>query len=128
MIKDAQSFRPPHLDYADYVGPVIVKPSPEEGEGLFTTKFIKAGDLIICEKAFSHVYNEKPDVGPNYCQVTNIPRNRPPCACISKNSISSIAHKLWRNPSLVADFNELHRRGYQGLDVKEIDGRPVVDM
>ena len=42
---------PPHLDHATFVGSVTVKVS---WSGLFTTKAVKAGDLILCEKAFAH--------------------------------------------------------------------------
>ena len=41
---------PPHLDHATFVGPVAVKASIGRGRGLFTTKAVKAGDLILCEK------------------------------------------------------------------------------
>ncbi len=44
----------PRLDFATYDAPVKICPSPGKGNGLFTTKAVKAGDLILCEKAFAH--------------------------------------------------------------------------
>ena len=39
-----------------YVGSVQVKKSEGRGLGLFTTKNVEAGELLICEKAFSYAY------------------------------------------------------------------------
>jgi hypothetical protein len=46
----------PYKDNTIYVGPVAVKDSPSRGRGLFLTKAVKAGNLILCEKAFSYSY------------------------------------------------------------------------
>lgn len=48
----------PDMDRADYVGPIEVRPcaNPEHGRGLFTTKDVKAGDLLLLEKAFAAVF------------------------------------------------------------------------
>ena len=51
---------PPHLDHATFVGPVTVKVSMGRGRGLYTTKAVKAGDLILCEKVFAHCYANAP--------------------------------------------------------------------
>lgn len=53
---EAKKHRPPHLDHATYVGPVEVRKVKGKGRGLLTTKPVKAGDLILCEKAFSHAH------------------------------------------------------------------------
>ena len=48
----------PRLDYGDYVGPVEIRhcnPS-SKGRGLFATRDIDQGDLVICEKAFMFGY------------------------------------------------------------------------
>ena len=51
---------PPILDCATFVGPVAVRDSLGRGQGLFTTKSVKAGDLLFAEKAFeySHADND----------------------------------------------------------------------
>lgn len=52
----AKKLRPPHLDHATYIGPVEIKQTGSKGRGLFTTEPVKAGDLLLCEKAFSVAY------------------------------------------------------------------------
>ena len=55
MYKQAES-TPPLIDCATYVGSVAVRDSPGRGKGLFTTKPVKAGELLLCEKAFVYSY------------------------------------------------------------------------
>lgn len=45
-------------DMAEYTSSVVVKEAPLKGRGLFATKMIKAGELILASKAFAYVqYN-----------------------------------------------------------------------
>jgi tetratricopeptide (TPR) repeat protein len=53
---EATNLRPPHLDHSTYFGPVEVRSSNSRGRGLFTTAAVKAGDLLLCEKAFAHAF------------------------------------------------------------------------
>ncbi|CAG7915975.1 unnamed protein product [Penicillium olsonii] len=48
------------LDHATYTGPVAVKESEIHGKGLFTTRDVKFGELLLCEKAFAFIF-EGPD-------------------------------------------------------------------
>ncbi len=55
MLAEAErKFPNPDMDRADFVGPIEVRPckNPEHGRGLFSTRAVKAGDLLLCEKAF----------------------------------------------------------------------------
>lgn len=54
--KEAAKLCPPQLDVATFTGPVTVKPSAVGGRGLFTTAAIKAGELLLCEKAFAYAF------------------------------------------------------------------------
>jgi hypothetical protein len=54
--KEASKLRPPHLDYATFIGLVTIKASKGRGQGLFTTKPVKARDLVLCKKAFAYCY------------------------------------------------------------------------
>jgi len=56
ICKEVSKVRPPLLDHATFIGPVVVKVSPGRGRGLFTTKDVMAGELLVCEKAFAHCY------------------------------------------------------------------------
>jgi hypothetical protein len=51
----------PRLDHATHVGPVEVRMCKDKsvGRGLFVTKDVKAGDLLLCEKAFVAVFVPK---------------------------------------------------------------------
>lgn len=44
------------LNHATYEGPVVIKESPVHGRGVFTTKAVKAGELLLCEKALSYKF------------------------------------------------------------------------
>ncbi|KAJ8106589.1 hypothetical protein ONZ43_g7016 [Nemania bipapillata] len=49
---------PPMIDCATYKGPVAVRRVHGQDKGLFTTKAVKAGELLICEKAFAYNQNQ----------------------------------------------------------------------
>jgi hypothetical protein len=49
MHTQAHKLRPPCLNHATYVGPVSIKAAGSRGRGLFTTKEVKAGDLLLVE-------------------------------------------------------------------------------
>ena len=42
-----------NVDAANYIGPVEIRPSRLHGRGLFATENVKAGELLLCEKAFA---------------------------------------------------------------------------
>jgi len=52
---------PPLLDHATFVGPVEIKSSVGRGEGLFTIRDVRAGELLFCEKAFAYRYADSMD-------------------------------------------------------------------
>lgn len=47
-------------DMADYTNAVVVKETPTKGRGLFATKMIKAGELVLASKAFAYVEDNNP--------------------------------------------------------------------
>ena len=44
------------MDAATYLGPIEVQGSDGKGRGLFATRDVKAGELLLCEKAFALVH------------------------------------------------------------------------
>ncbi|KAI2618533.1 hypothetical protein GGR54DRAFT_640658 [Hypoxylon sp. NC1633] len=48
----------PLVDCATYVGSVAVRDSPGRGKGVFTTKRVGAGELLLCEKALAYCYDD----------------------------------------------------------------------
>ncbi|PVH88063.1 hypothetical protein DL98DRAFT_509571 [Cadophora sp. DSE1049] len=106
LYTEAAILRPPQLDHATYVGPVEVRKSPGKDRGLFTTAQVKAGDLLVCEKAFSYSYSDH--------------QNGPKVA-LREATIK----KLTEHPNLIALFSSVHHSSYE--PILAVDGRPVAD-
>ena len=125
MVLEAKKRRPPTLDRATYIGPVTVKQTQSHGRGLFTTEAVKAGDLLLCEKAFAHAFHDK-DTSQDLRLLLNVDMNE---ATIGTQAelIELITQKLHKNPSLIPDFVDLHHGTYKSVDVLEVDGIPIVD-
>ena len=129
IYKELSTTRPPHLDHATYVGPVVVKSSPDRGQGLFTTRAVKAGELLLCEKAFAHCYARMSKDSDIYAKTTlliNMHTNRMILGT-QGDLITAIVQKLWKNPSLIPGFTALHRGSYKLAKETEVDGKPVID-
>ena len=130
IYEEVANKRPPHLDHATFVGPMAVKTSPGGGLGLFTTKFIKAGELLLCEKAFAHCYagsqDEASENGSKVSLLVNIHTNKMTMGTQS-NLITTVVQKLWRNPALLSEFNTLHHGSYEAVCVTSVDEKPVID-
>lgn len=58
MYKQARA-TPPLIDCGTYTMAVEIKDSPGKGRGVFTTRKVLAGELLICEKAFAYIYGGK---------------------------------------------------------------------
>jgi hypothetical protein len=126
----ATKLRPPHLDHATYVGPVSVKASGSRGRGLFTTKAVKAGDLLLCEKAFAHAFID--DTHATFEQNGGLtllinPETDIVTVGAQAELIQMIVQKLYQNPSLAPAITDLHHGTYKSVGVSEVDGTPVVD-
>ena len=122
---EAVSFKSPLLDHATYVGPVEVRQTKFQGRGVFATRAIKAGELVLCEKAFSAVIvsERAPEA-----LTTNIDINS---NCISIGAHSSVVAdtvcKLRDNPSFAPAFTNLYKGDYTPRKMNFVDGEPVVD-
>jgi hypothetical protein len=57
MHGEANRLMPPILDHATFKGQVEVRDSKIRGRGLFTTKDVKAGDLLLCEKTIGFSFD-----------------------------------------------------------------------
>jgi hypothetical protein len=79
---------------------------------MFTTNSVKAGDLLLCEKAFSHVY--EPGQGADKAHTTlllNLETDRGSLGG-QADLIRSIAQNLYGNTSLAPSFTILHHGSY----------------
>ncbi|KAK0671707.1 hypothetical protein QBC41DRAFT_49794 [Cercophora samala] len=129
---EAVRLRPPQLDHATYTGPVEVRQSGSRGRGLFTTKAVKAGDLLFCEKAFVYAFHEIEGTSGDGRLMTNLLIDANANSFTSgaqPELITMLVQKLYQNPSLASAVKDLHRGSYspiQGVfDI--IDENPVID-
>ncbi|KAI1493271.1 hypothetical protein F5X96DRAFT_688831 [Biscogniauxia mediterranea] len=127
MYKQSEA-TPPIIDCATFVGPVAVRTSPGRGRGLFTTKPVKAGDLLFCEKAFAYVYAG--DDSPVSQRKTTILMNLTTKRAVmggQAHLITQIAQKLYHNHESASIFTDLHHGDYDPVGISEVDGQPIVD-
>ncbi|KAK5050943.1 hypothetical protein LTR84_003502 [Exophiala bonariae] len=108
------------LDQATFIGPICVKAAGFRGRGLFTTKPVKTGELLLCEKAFAYAPKTQVDVAisilsPGYGIATE------------EKLTTVVVQKLYRNPSLIPAITDLHHGSYKPVDVAEVDGTPIID-
>lgn len=129
--EDAKKLRPPHLDYATYIGPVEIRQTESKGRGLFVTKAVKAGELLLCEKAFSRAHvdegaGNKDERNSKFSLLIN-PETGQGFMGAQTDLIKIIAQKLYRNPSVAPAFTALYRGVYEKAGTSTIDGKPIVD-
>lgn len=123
---EAAKLRPPHLDRATYIGPVSVRSTFSHGRGLFTTKAVKAGDILLCEKAFAHSFVDRTGFTRSAVILINPETNRMTLGGQAE-LITLIVQKLYKNASLMPVVSDLHHGSYNSLEVCEVDDAPVVD-
>ncbi|KAL8694772.1 MAG: hypothetical protein Q9218_000618 [Villophora microphyllina] len=121
MYKAAEE-KPPCLDNATFAGNVQVKASEGRGRGLFTTKDVIAGDLLLCEKAFSYCSSKESKTS----LLMNTHTNRMTIGT-QADLVTAIVQKMFRNPSLAPAFLSLYYGDYKPVDEARVDGMPVVD-
>lgn len=127
----AKKLRPPHLDHASYLGPVEIRQTESRGRGLFVTKAVMAGDLLLCEKAFSHAHAAEgaDDGNENSSKISLLinPETNKGFMGAQADLIKLIVQKLYRNPSIAPAFVTLYHGAYEGVSTSTVDDKPVVD-
>ena len=126
MYKQAKA-TPPLIDCATYSAPVEVRESPGRGRGLFTTREVTAGELLVCEKAFGYSFVSKDTAGGSrLVTLMNL---------VTKNAVmggqasllTQLVQKMYHDPEAAQAFTKLHHGDYQPVTVAEVDEKPVVD-
>ncbi|KAI1411046.1 hypothetical protein F5Y13DRAFT_191633 [Hypoxylon sp. FL1857] len=130
MYKQAEA-TPPLIDCATFVGSVAVRDSPGRGKGLFTTKRVNAGELLLCEKAFAYSYagEDSPIGRSNTSMLINVNTGTLSMGG-DANLITQIVQKIYHNPARSKVFTDLRLGDYGDyvpVAVSEVDGAPVVD-
>ncbi|EGP88877.1 uncharacterized protein MYCGRDRAFT_39064 [Zymoseptoria tritici IPO323] len=126
MIKTVKQRKQRRLDYADYDLKVIKKQSKTGGNGLFATEPIKAGELVLCEKAFAVAFKDE-EVGKSGL-IVNMNRDTMSTGTHTTRLIS-VVNKLLHNPNQAALFSELNDGGgyTPQSKIKLVDGVVPVD-
>ena len=128
---NAKKLRPPHLDHATYIGPVEIRQTESKGRGLFVTKAVKAGELLLCEKAFSHAHADEvaSDGNANPQKINLLIDPETGCGLMGARAelIKLTVQKLYRNPSLAQAFTTLCHGTYEELSTATVEGEPIVD-
>ncbi|KAL2139671.1 hypothetical protein VTI28DRAFT_4871 [Corynascus sepedonium] len=122
------------VDAASWAGHTEVKESkPGMGRGLFATRPIKAGDVVLCEKAFCVVWGsggeEEGAGGGALTAVTyDIRDDRIRVAPVGLER--AIVERAGKNPSLVGDVMGLYGDwdGGEGKGIESTEDGPVVDV
>ena len=119
---------PPLVDCATYIGPVAVHDSAGRGKGLFTTRQVQAGELLLCEKAFAYCYaGDDSSTGRSNTTVLMNLSTDTMCVGGQANLITQVVQKIYHNPTSAEVFNDLHHGDYTPVKTCEVDGAPVVD-
>jgi tetratricopeptide (TPR) repeat protein len=113
------------VDAATFTGKTEVKDSKNKGRGLFATRNIAAGELIMCEKAFCVVWGHEREAMTAMTYDIRDDRLRVSPIGLSK----AIVQKLISNPSQIPNVMDLYG-DYQGADkdIYSTDDGPIVDV
>jgi len=131
MLQEAIAKAPsPDLDRANYVGPIEVRDCEikSHGRGLFTTKAVKAGDLLLCEKAFAAIFVD-PDQPVRTGETTEESEEDIAWLSVDRKHqlVAKTLVKLHRNPSLQAAFADLYPGPIWVDERDEETGQPIMD-
>ncbi|KAL9597818.1 MAG: hypothetical protein Q9219_004895 [cf. Caloplaca sp. 3 TL-2023] len=113
---------PPCLDNATFTGNVQIQASKGRGRGLFTTKNVNVGELLLCEKAITYCSSSDR----NTSLLMNTHTNHATFGTQAELITVSV-QKFLRNPSLATQFFSLYHGDYKPVDTTEVDGSPIID-
>ncbi|CAK7209588.1 hypothetical protein SCUCBS95973_000491 [Sporothrix curviconia] len=116
------------LDHASFLKRTKIAQTENRGRGLFATEKIKAGDIVLAEKAFAVPQHLKDDS--TATMLINVGTNRIPTGLQSRLLQATIDKMTW-NPTCAKRYLELFDGGKfkesDGGAVQVVDGRVVVD-
>ncbi|OAQ98044.1 hypothetical protein LLEC1_04477 [Akanthomyces lecanii] len=112
------------IDCATFSQPVEIREAPGRGRGLFTTKAVRAGDLLLCEKAFAYSYC---DLSTGRYSILMDLESKRGFAGGQAEMLTQIIQNLYHNPEYSRPFLELHHGDYKTVSRASADGNPVVD-
>lgn len=105
------------LDYVSFVENTEIGPTGKRGRGLFSTKYLGPGDVVLIEKTF-YVAHEDFRQMPGVIDYD-----------IEVKVVNGIVEKLRWNPQQAAKYLDLFDGGtFENKDAKTVDGMVVVDI
>ena len=112
------------LDCAEYVGPVRIRDAGDKGRGLFATRDVRFGDLLLCSKAFNVCHKE---VSNTRLDILFNLKARKGQAGTHSQLVQELIQVLYHNPKKAKAFYKLHSGDYERVWGEMVDGLPVVD-
>lgn len=126
MRKQAARSTPPLVDVATYSAPVEIRSSPQRGRGLFTTRKVVAGELLVCEKALGYKYADHDHMG-STTLLMNVTTRRMTMGG-QADVLMQLVQKLYHDPELSRAFAGAYHGDYNAVFAPDlVDGKPVVD-
>ena len=126
MYKQAK-VTPPLIDCATYCAPVEIRVSPGRGRGLFTTRKVAAGELLICEKAFGYCYASRDEPGGANVTILMNVATKTGNAGGQATLLTQMVQKMYHDSNAAQSLARLHHGHYKAVPVADVDGKPVVD-
>ena len=113
------------LDHADFLKRCEVRDAEDRGQGLFATEDIKAGELVLVEKAFGLAFaSDEPQITDRILDTANDCDHIGPDARL----LYALLKTLSLNTQQAARFFALYDGGYEyPTELQDIDGVPVID-
>lgn len=134
MLKEAVFKSPfPDMDRATYIGPIEVRDCAikSHGRGIFTTNAVKAGDLLLCEKAFAAVFVPADGIFEKFKHenrdCSDEENMKHFSLTLRARLVEKALVKLDRNMSLAEGFRDLYAGPDWSDEIDEESGLPLVD-
>lgn len=113
------------LDHASFTSRVQIRHTSNRGQGLFAKTAIKAGEIVLVEKAFVAAFASNQNESLSF--VVNMNTNT--CSTGSHAELlPQIVQEMLRNPARGKQLLNLYDGGYTPASEPIVDGKPVVDV
>lgn len=124
MSDEANKQMLPRLDHASYLRKTKIATSSTAGRGLFAAVDIKAGDVVMVEKAFAAEYAS--DIMGEMLTLINVHTDRSSSGTHA-TLLATLASKIEHNPEAAKPCLTLYTGGYQTAKVTDPNMVPPVD-
>lgn len=119
------------LDHADFLSNTVVRESPGKGRGLFATRDIERGEIVMVEKAIClpDLYTSDQDQGKDDLRMWNFNTNSKTQQPAQATLFIDLLKKVYEDPAAAKRVFDLDGGAYirSGKEGEVVDGVPVVD-